>query len=142
MINASITLGIILSFVVSEAAGLLSGGLISPGYLALYMDQPVRVAATLAVGGLTYLLVTVLSNYVVLFGRRRFMANVLGGLLVGWIVSRAVMWMPQLGQDFRAVGYVVPGLIANDSYKQGFFKTALSVVVVAGIVRLALILMF
>ena len=141
MINASITLGIILSFVVSEAAGLLSGGLISPGYLALYMDQPVRVAATLAVGGLTYLLVTVLSNYVVLFGRRRFMANVLGGLLVGWIVSRAVMWMPQLGQDFRAVVHSARPH-RQRQLQAGLLQDALSVVVVAGIVRLALILMF
>ena len=40
MINASITLGIILSFVVSEAAGLLSGGLISPATLRFTWTSP------------------------------------------------------------------------------------------------------
>lgn len=142
MTNASVTMGIVLSFAVSEITGLLSGGLIGPGYLALYMDQPARVAATLAVAGITYLLVKLLSNYVILFGRRRFMAMVLGGLLVGWLAGRVMACIPQLGQGFGAVGHIVPGLIANDSYRQGFIKTALATLAAAGMVRLALVLIF
>lgn len=142
MINVSVTIGIILSFLVSELGGLLSGGLIGPGYLALYMDQPMRVAATLAVAGVTYVLVRLISLRVILFGRRRFMAMVLGGLVVGWALSRAVSLAPQLGQGFGVVGHIVPGLIANDAYKQGFVRTALATLAVAGVVRLALILIF
>ncbi len=142
MINVSVTIGIILSFLVSEVGGLLSGGLIGPGYLALYMDQPLRIAATLAVAGITYVLVKLLSGRVILFGRRRFMAMILGGLVVGWALGRVVSFMPRLGQGFEAVGHIVPGLIANDGYRQGFVRTALATLAVAGVVRLALILIF
>lgn len=142
MINVSVTIGIILSFLVSEVGGLLSGGLIGPGYLALYMDQPMRIAATLAVAGITYVLVKLVSYRVILFGRRRFMAMILGGLVVGWAVGRVVSFIPELGQGFGAIGHIVPGLIANDAYKQGFVRTALATLAVAGAVRLALILIF
>lgn len=142
MIGTSVTLGIVLSFLFGEMTGILAGGLVGPGYLALYMDQPIRIAATLVVAWLTLLAVKALSERVILFGRRRFMAMVLGGMLIGWLLGRAVSWLPQLGQDLRVVGYIIPGLIANDASKQGFVKTATSALIVAGLVRLALIVIY
>ena len=91
MIGTSVTLGIIISFLFSEFTGLLAGGLVSPGYLALYMDQPLRVLATLAVAGLTLLAVRLASLRLILFGRRRFMAMVLTGMLIGWLLGRVLV---------------------------------------------------
>lgn len=142
MIGTSVTLGIVLSFLFGEMTGILAGGLVGPGYLALYMDQPIRIVATLMVAWLTLLTVKALSERVILFGRRRFMAMVLGGMLIGWLLGRVVSWLPQLGQDLRVVGYIIPGLIANDASKQGFVKTAASALIVAGLVRLALIVIY
>lgn len=142
MIGTSVTLGIILSFLFSEATGLLSGGLVSPGYLALYLDQPMRVIATLAVSGLTLACVKLASSRIILFGRRRFMAMVLTGMLIGWLLGRFVSWVPGAGQEIRVVGYIIPGLIANDASKQGFLKTAASTLIVAGLVRLALLIIY
>jgi poly-gamma-glutamate biosynthesis protein PgsC/CapC len=142
MIGASVTIGIIFSFFVSELTGLLAGGLVGPGYLALYLDQPWRVAATLFIAGITYLIVRILSNYFIIYGRRRFMALVLVGMLAGWVAGQAVAWLPGLGQDLRVVGYIIPGLIANDAYKQGFFRTAITTLAVAAMVRLALFIIY
>ena len=142
MIGTSVTIGVILSFLYGEATGLLAGGLVGPGYLALYMDQPLRIAITLAIAALTYLFVNALSNRVILFGRRRFMAMVLTGMFMGWLVGRVVSWMPGLGQDIRAIGYIIPGLIANDSSKQGLPKTLVSTLLVAVAVRLLLLLIY
>jgi len=142
MIGTSVTIGVILSFLLGELTGLLSGGLVGAGYLALYMDQPVRIAVTIAIAGATLLAVRFLSNFVILFGRRRFMAMVLVGISIGWLLARSVSWLPDLGQDLRAVGYIIPGLIANDASKQGFLKTALMTVLVAGLVRLILLLIY
>ncbi|HOA15396.1 MAG TPA: poly-gamma-glutamate biosynthesis protein PgsC [Bacillota bacterium] len=142
MIGTSVTLGVMLSFLLGELTGLLSGGLVGAGYLALYMDQPVRIAVTMAIAGATLLAVRLISNYVVIFGRRRFMAMVLVGISIGWLFARAVSWLPELGQDLRAVGYVIPGLIANDASKQGFLKTALMTLLVAGLVRLILFIIY
>ena len=44
--------------------------------------------------------------------------------------------MALIPQDIRIIGHVVPGLIANDMYKQGVFKTLLGVLTSAAIVRL------
>ncbi|HNZ09480.1 MAG TPA: poly-gamma-glutamate biosynthesis protein PgsC [Bacillota bacterium] len=142
MIGTSVTIGVILSFLYGEVTGLLTGGLVGPGYLALYMDQPIRIAITLVIAALTYLFVNAISNYVILFGRRRFMAMVLTGMFMGWLVGRVVSWIPSLGQDIRAIGYIIPGLIANDSSKQGLPKTLVSTLLVAGVVRLLLLLIY
>ena len=142
MIGTSVTLGIILSFLFSEFTGLLAGGLVSPGYLALYMDQPLRVLATLAVAGLTLAAVKLASLRLILFGRRRFMAMVLTGMLIGWLLGRVVSWVPGAGQEIRVVGYIIPGLIANDASKQGFLKTAAATVIIAGLVRLILLIVY
>ena len=40
MIYQSIGIGLIVSLVFSEILGLAAGGLIVPGYIALYLDQP------------------------------------------------------------------------------------------------------
>ena len=40
MIYQSIGLGLVVSLVFSEILGLAAGGLVVPGYIALYLDQP------------------------------------------------------------------------------------------------------
>ena len=42
-------------------------------------------------------------------------------------------------QDVRAIGFIVPGLIANDMIKQGVLNTVLGVAVVTALVRLVLL---
>ena len=76
-IALSIGIGLIASFLFTELTGLYGGGLVVPGYLALYLDQPTRVGATLLLAGITYAVVWVLSHAIILYGRRRFMAMVL-----------------------------------------------------------------
>ena len=46
MVEISIGLGIILSLVLSEALGVTAGGIIVPGYIALFLHQPVQVFST------------------------------------------------------------------------------------------------
>ncbi|HPF70070.1 MAG TPA: poly-gamma-glutamate biosynthesis protein PgsC/CapC, partial [Candidatus Krumholzibacteria bacterium] len=38
-----------MSLVFSEILGLAAGGLVVPGYIALYLDQPLRVLSTILV---------------------------------------------------------------------------------------------
>jgi len=142
LIGTAVTIGILLSFAFTEVTGLLAGGLVVPGYLALYLDQPLRIVATLAVAWITFMGVRAVSNFMVLFGRRRFMAMVVFGMFIGYVLGRAVAWLPETGQELRVVGYIIPGLIANDASRQGFLKTAACVLIVAGLTRLILILAF
>ena len=50
------------------------------------------------------------------------------------------VWIPGASQEVRAIGYIIPGLIANDISKQGVVRTFASVLLLAAVVRLALVL--
>ena len=52
----------------------LPRGVVVPGYIALFLDQPIRILVTLPVALLTYFSVKMLSNYIIIYGRHRFLA--------------------------------------------------------------------
>ena len=138
MIAQSVGIGIIVSFLFTEVTGLTAGGLIVPGYLALFLTEPGRIAATLAVSLLTFLIIRLLSNIIIIYSRRRFMASVLVGYLLGWVFWEILAGTAYLGVDFRIIGYIVPGLIANDMLRQGVVKTLLSTLFISFVVRIIL----
>ena len=83
MLIQAIGTGIFTSFLFTELTGLLAGGLIVPGYFAIFWDQPARILMTFVVALLSFLVVSVLSNFIVIYSRRRFMASVLSGYILG-----------------------------------------------------------
>ena len=52
-----IALGLAVSLLFAELLGVAPGGIIVPGYLALSMQEPLRVVVTLAIGFLTFFVV-------------------------------------------------------------------------------------
>jgi poly-gamma-glutamate biosynthesis protein PgsC/CapC len=139
MITQAMGLGLVISFFFTEVVGLSAGGLIVPGYLAIYWDNPLRLLATLLVALASYLLVRLISNFVILYSRRRFLATILVGFLVGWLLDMALLRSPAGYQDVRTIGFIIPGLIANDMIKQGVVNTVLSVAAVTALVRLIML---
>ena len=116
MYDIAVALSVVLSFGLYEGFGLLTGGMVSAGYLCLFLEEPLRIVTTLLLAVIVHGLVLLISRATILYSRRRFMALI--------------------PQDIRIIGHVVPGLIANDMYKQGVFKTLLGVLTSAAIVRL------
>ena len=49
MVERAVGIGVLLNLLVYEGIGLTAGGMVAPGYLALFLDQPLRVGATLHV---------------------------------------------------------------------------------------------
>ena len=132
MLKTAIALSIILGFLSQEFLGLASGGLVSAGYLAYYFNQPYRIIATLGMAILVYITVKILENLLFIYGRRRFALCVLLGIIYAWILNELIVSANLISIDIRIVGYVVPGLIANDMLKQGILKT-LAVILIIGI---------
>ena len=141
MITLSIGIGLVVGFVLSELTGLSAGGLVVPGYLALYLDQPVRVASTIVVALLTYSIVLLLSRIMLLYGRRRFMASVLIGFGLTWLTAMLPGQIPFARADLQAIGHIIPGLIANEAAKCGVLRTFGSALLAAMIVRSILLLL-
>ena len=57
MIEIAIGLGIILSLWLTEWLGVTAGGIIVPGYIAMYLHDPLRVIATFTISILGFLIV-------------------------------------------------------------------------------------
>jgi len=140
MLIQAIGTGIFISFIFTELTGLLAGGLIVPGYFAIFWDQPARILMTFIVALLSFLIVSILSNFIIIYSRRRFMAAVLTGYVLGWLLSTYFIDFIPVSMDVRVIGYIVPGLIANDMIKQGIIKTIISALIVTVVVRLLLLL--
>jgi poly-gamma-glutamate biosynthesis protein PgsC/CapC len=135
VVEVALGLGIVVSLVVSELFGLASAGLVVPGYLALYLDQPQRLAATLLVALLTYAAVRYgFSRLVVLYGRRRFGVTILTGFVLNMAAAQLPLVVAE-APELRAVGFIVPGLIANTALAQGPWVTIGVTLLVATVVR-------
>jgi len=142
MIYQAIGIGVMVSFAFYEIIGLSPGGIVVPGYIALFLDQPIRILVTLLVALLTYFAVKILSNYIILYGRRRFLTMVLISFLLKWLIEEIIIKMPISGIELRNIGYIIPGLIANEMRRQGNFPTIYSLAIVSVIVRLILLLFY
>ena len=142
LIMQAIGLGLVLSLIFSETLGLAAGGMVVPGYIALFLDQPIRILVTFLVALLTYFSVKMLSNYIILYGRRRFLAMILIGFLLKWLIEEVIITIPISGIELRSIGYIIPGLIANEMRRQGIFPTLYSLAIVSVLVRLILLLFY
>lgn len=140
MIYQAIGIGAMVSFAFYEMVGFSPGGIVVPGYVALFLDQPIRILVTLLVALLTYFAVKILSNYIILYGRRRFLTMVLVSFLLKWLIEEMIIKMPISGVELRSIGYIIPGLIANEMRRQGIFPTLYSLAIVSILVRLILLL--
>ena len=120
-------LGLMISLLFTGFTGLYPGGIIVPGYLALYLQHPLRIAGTIIVALLTLLCFRLASRYLILFGTRRFvfMIFVAGIWSLLWFRLFPVILPGSL--EFRVIGWVVPGLIANNFEKQGVVVTSASI---------------
>ena len=114
MIELAITLGLIFSLLSYEVFGLAAGGIVVPGYIALQLSHPDRLAGILVVSLLTYLIIKVLGNYTFLYGRRQMVLALLIGCLLANF-SRYFMNIDIAATtiELQAVGWVIPGLIAH-----------------------------
>lgn len=140
MLSIGIGLGVSLLF--SELFGLAGGGMIVPGYFALFLNRPLEVALTLFAALVTYWIVSILSNVIILYGRRRTVLMVLVGYLVGVGLRLLIQESVNLhgNETLDLIGYIIPGLIAIWIERQGMVETFTTLVTASVVVRLALIL--
>ena len=141
MIEISIGLGIILSLVLSEALGVTAGGIIVPGYISLFLDQPVQVVSTFLVAILVWLIIKGLSKVMFLYGKRRIVLALILGFLFGYL-SRTIYIDTESIKSVAVIGNIIPGLIANWMDRQGVVRTVSVVLLTAVIVKLLVIILF
>jgi poly-gamma-glutamate biosynthesis protein PgsC/CapC len=117
-------ISLLLSLIFTGITGLFPGGIIVPSYLVLFMNQPARIAGTLLAALLALLSYRLASRYLILFGKRRFVFMILLGGLWAVLWSRFIPSFFPASLEFRVIGWVIPGLIANNFERQGVTATA------------------
>jgi poly-gamma-glutamate biosynthesis protein PgsC/CapC len=139
----SIGLGLIIRFLFSEFLGIAAGGMVVPGYIALQIHKPLSVLATIGTALITYIIVLSMSQFLIIYGRRRTLFMILVGFIIGWILKFAGSSMfIDIPIDLTIVGYIIPGLIAIWMDRQGVLETVTTLITSSIIVRLILILIF
>jgi len=122
--------GLLLSLVFTGLTGIYPGGIIVPSYLVLFVDQPARIVGTLAAALFTLVSYRIASQFLILFGRRRFVFLVLlgGTWAMLWLLLFPALFPRSI--EFRVIGWVIPGLIANHFERQGVTVTTAALVAV------------
>jgi len=131
VIYETLLVGILLAVLFTELTDVFPGGIIVPGYMALYLDQPMRLLVTILAAVLSLITYRLLSRYLILFGRRRFVMMVFLGVLWAELLFLLVPRLFSFSLEIRAVGWLIPGLLANNLEKQKFFLTLAAMFVVS-----------
>jgi poly-gamma-glutamate biosynthesis protein PgsC/CapC len=141
LVSLSIGIGLVISLAFSEMLGLTAGGMVVPGYVALYLDRPIIVVITLLVSYITYFIVHSLSAVMIVYGRRRIVLMILVGYALGALFrSFGHIELPITAIDLTIIGYIIPGLIAIWIDRQGLLESLSSLIIASVIVRILLIL--
>lgn len=135
-----VILGILISIIFYEITNISPGGIIVPGLMVMYISEPERMVYTVIVAIITYLIVKLLSKYLIIFGKRRFVLMIVISLLINFILEFLIHASSINLINISIVGYTIAGLIANDIYKQGMKRTIPSLVIVVAIIELIVII--
>lgn len=123
-------LGLLVALAFIGLTGLFPGGIIVPGYLVLFINQPGRIAGTLLAALLTMLCFKLVSQFLILFGKRRFVFMILMGGLWTFLWLQLLPSIFPGSAEFRVIGWVIPGLIANHFERQGVVVTTSALITV------------
>ena len=134
-----IGIGMVLSLFLTETLGVTAGGIIVPGYIAMNLESPQRLIITFGISILTFLIIKLLSKFIMVYGKRRLVLALLIGFLLGYLSRSENLVTASLGTtDFIVIGNIIPGLIANWMDRQGVLRTISTVLITAGITKLCI----
>jgi poly-gamma-glutamate biosynthesis protein PgsC/CapC len=139
IVPIAVGLGVAFSLIFHEIFGLAAGGIVVPGYIALNYDDPFKLLGTLLVAIIVWVCIRIISQFVFVYGRRRMVIAVLLGFLLGY-ASKGFFDLDIFDSRIEAIGYIIPGLIANWMERQGVLKTVTTVLIGGAVVRVMTII--
>ena len=141
MIVEALFIGLVIGFLFYEATGVSPGGVIAPGYFALFVLQPERMLATIVVALLVWGVLELVSSRLILFGRRRLLLALLLGFSIKLLIEQWVLPVSGLALELQAIGYMIPGLVGNEMARQDLIPTLAALGSVTILVYLILLLL-
>ena len=137
----SIGVGLVVGLLFTEFFGISSGGLVVPGYIALFLDRPMDIIVTFLVAFLAFSIVRVMSLFLIVYGKRRTALMILVGYLLGMLLKANSSLFMNVDNSLSIIGFIIPGLIATWMDRQGTVQTIASTLTIAIIVKLIIIML-
>lgn len=135
MINEIMILGVILSIAFYEITEISPGGLIVPAYFALYLDNTTKIILTVFISIITYLLLKILSNYTIIYGRRRFTICIILSFLIKTLLKYFNIFILNENEIYflnvAIVGIIISGILAQEMDRNGIIKTLSSLFILS-----------
>ncbi len=135
MLTITLGLGIFVSVVLHALIGLSAGGFVTAGYIALVLDQWPTLVVVIGLALVIWACLHFAARWLFLFGPRRFGLAILLSLVFSAGLELIRPFFGPLGLEWRTIGYIVPGLIANQIDRQGVVPTLVMIAIAAPIVR-------
>lgn len=121
----AIIIGLALSLLAEIKLGISPGGLVVPSYIALVLDRPAVVLNIFLVSLITYAIIRfVVCRFMLVYGKRRFVACVMIALMLKFLLSLLYPAIPFSVLSFSGIGVVASGILANCYFRQGVVVTA------------------
>jgi poly-gamma-glutamate biosynthesis protein PgsC/CapC len=136
-----VLLGVIVSIIFFEITDISPGGIIVPGLMVLYIQEPERMVYTVIVAVITYYIVKLLSKYLIIFGKRRFVVMIFVSILINFFLDMLLKMTSFNMINISIIGYTIAGLIANDFHKQGLKRTIPALFICVAIIELISIIL-
>ena len=141
MIIESLFIGMLIGFLYYEWTGISPGGVVAPGYFALFLREPSRIGMTVLLALIVAGILELLSRRLLVYGRRKLLLALLLGFCLKLTVDLIVQPMPVIAVDLHSIGYILPGLIGNEITRQRVVPTLAGITVVTVCTALVLILL-
>ena len=142
MIEIAIGLGMVLSLVFTETLGVTAGGIIVPGYIALYFTDPIKIVSTFLISLMTLYIVKLFSQFMLIYGKRRLVFCLLVGFLLGYLSKIYLVELDSYYSDISVIGNIIPGLIASWMDRQGVLRTISVILITSSIVAMIMIVIY
>jgi poly-gamma-glutamate biosynthesis protein PgsC/CapC len=142
VIIEAFVIGLVLGFLYYELTGISPGGVVPPAYLALFMGQPQKIVVTMGIALVVWLALEAASRHLIVYGRRRLLFAILLGCCLKLGIEYWIRPVIPVALNLESIGYVIPGLIANEMARQKAIPTVASIGVVTVMTYLALLLLY
>ncbi len=132
--------GLVIGFIYYEMTSVSPGGVIAPAYCALFIHEPNRIVMTVIIALAVFGIVQLLSRHLILYGRRRLLVCLLLGFCIKVVIETQVQALPAFQFDLQSIGYIIPGLIANEMLRQRVVPTIASLGIVTAMIYLVILM--
>lgn len=136
MLSNVVILGILVSIIFYEITEVSPGGMIVPGYIALFLSEPTRILITLVLSIAIMYIVNFLGEYAIIYGKRKFALMILISFVLRYAFKEGLSNADFSIVGIAAIGYIVPGIAAQEMDRQGIVKTTSSILIAACIIKL------